>query len=106
MSNPRDTRGSTAEMSIAPEVSSDTTYPASHSLCNRPMQSFWDSGSPPVTQTWRTPWLATSARMSSISRHWPPWKEIGREHVCTPVTTAHLVCRLLLVKKKNKQDKI
>src|SRR3546814_956662 len=22
--------------------------------------------------------------------------EIGREHVCTPVTTAHLVCRLLL----------
>src|SRR3546814_8328584 len=29
--------------------------------------------------------------------------EIGRAHVCTPVTNAHLVCRLLLEKKKNKQ---
>src|SRR3546814_28262 len=27
--------------------------------------------------------------------------EIGRAHVCTPVTNAHLVCRLLLEKKKN-----
>src|SRR3546814_8353897 len=26
--------------------------------------------------------------------------EIGRTHVCTPVTNAHLVCRLLLEKKK------
>src|SRR3546814_2495067 len=26
------------------------------------------------------------------------WTEIGRAHVCTPVTHAHLVCRLLLVK--------
>src|SRR3546814_2451489 len=26
--------------------------------------------------------------------------EIGRAHVCTPVTNAHLVCRLLLEKKK------
>src|SRR3546814_10402035 len=25
--------------------------------------------------------------------------EIGRAHVCTPVTNAHLVCRLLLTKK-------
>src|SRR3546814_3632365 len=25
--------------------------------------------------------------------------QIGRAHVCTPVTHAHLVCRLLLVKK-------
>src|SRR3546814_9399719 len=25
-------------------------------------------------------------------------QEIGRAHVCTPVTNAHLVCRLLLVK--------
>src|SRR3546814_8456640 len=29
-------------------------------------------------------------------------KEIGRAHVCTPVTNAHLVCRLLLEKKKHK----
>src|SRR3546814_6854998 len=27
--------------------------------------------------------------------------EIGRAHVCTPVTHAQLVCRLLLDKKKN-----
>src|SRR3546814_8492973 len=28
--------------------------------------------------------------------------KIGRAHVCTPVTNAHLVCRLLLEKKNNK----
>src|SRR3546814_6553083 len=27
-------------------------------------------------------------------------KESGREHVCTPVTNAHLVCRLMLEYKK------
>src|SRR3546814_7259224 len=27
-------------------------------------------------------------------------RQIGRAHVCTPVTNAHLVCRLLLEKKK------
>src|SRR3546814_9884713 len=27
-------------------------------------------------------------------------EEIGRAHVCTPVTTAHLVCRLLVDNKK------
>src|SRR3546814_8921412 len=27
--------------------------------------------------------------------------EIGRAHVCTPVTNAHLVCRLLLEKNKS-----
>src|SRR3546814_9520546 len=27
-------------------------------------------------------------------------QQIGRAHVCTPVTNAHLVCRLLLEKKK------
>src|SRR3546814_4109078 len=27
--------------------------------------------------------------------------QIGRAHVCTPVTNAHLVCRLLLDKHKN-----
>src|SRR3546814_7857561 len=29
-----------------------------------------------------------------------PVAEIGRAHVCTPVTNAHLVCRLLLAKTK------
>src|SRR3546814_7084215 len=33
---------------------------------------------------------------SSIQRH----EQIGRAHVCTPVTNAHLVCRLLLDKTK------
>src|SRR3546814_7883472 len=28
--------------------------------------------------------------------------QIGRAHVCTPVTNAHLVCRLLLEKKNTK----
>src|SRR3546814_2160703 len=30
--------------------------------------------------------------------------QIGRAHVCTPVTNAHLVCRLLLEKNKNQQS--
>src|SRR3546814_8530176 len=29
------------------------------------------------------------------------WTKIGRAHVWTPVTNAHLVCRLLLEKKKH-----
>src|SRR3546814_2844467 len=33
-------------------------------------------------------------------------REIGRAHVSTPVTNAHLVCRLLLEKKKQKKTKI
>src|SRR3546814_5966225 len=31
--------------------------------------------------------------------------EIGRAHVCTPVTNAHLVCRLLLENKKPHHNK-
>src|SRR3546814_10132297 len=31
-------------------------------------------------------------------------REIGRAHVLTPVTNAHLVCRLLLEKKKTHDD--
>src|SRR3546814_9417565 len=33
----------------------------------------------------------------------PVQDQIGRAHVCTPVTNAHLVCRRLLEKKKNRQ---
>src|SRR3546814_6703872 len=40
--------------------------------------------------------LATADRCNSA--------EIGRAHVCTPVTNAQLVCRLLLDKKKQKQQ--
>src|SRR3546814_8534925 len=35
-----------------------------------------------------------------IRRGRPPHLEIGKAHVGTPVTNAHLVCRLLLEKKK------
>src|SRR3546814_9451676 len=35
-----------------------------------------------------------------IGRHRARIDEIGRAHVCTPVTNATLVCRLLLAKKK------
>src|SRR3546814_8700922 len=31
-------------------------------------------------------------------------EKIGRAHVCTPVTNAHLVCRLLLDKKNQRQE--
>src|SRR3546814_958217 len=30
--------------------------------------------------------------------------QLGRAHVCTPVTNAHLVCRLLLEKKKKQPN--
>src|SRR3546814_1182196 len=36
------------------------------------------------------------ASFHSRSARAAEWTEIGRAHVCTPVTTAHLVCRLLL----------
>src|SRR3546814_8308524 len=36
---------------------------------------------------------------SSVAYH-QRTRKIGRAHVCTPVTNAHLVCRLLLEKKK------
>src|SRR3546814_1251961 len=32
------------------------------------------------------------------------FEQIGRAHVCTPVTNATLVCRLLIDKKKTKED--
>src|SRR3546814_10161634 len=31
-------------------------------------------------------------------------EQIGRAHVCTPVTNVHLVCRLLLEKKKEEKN--
>src|SRR3546814_4022155 len=40
------------------------------------------------------------ARLALPAVDGPLVVEIGRAHVCTPVTNAHLVCRLLLEKKK------
>src|SRR3546814_10559699 len=42
-------------------------------------------------------YVVTGERMEERERGESP--EIGRAHVCTPVTNAHLVCRLLLAKK-------
>src|SRR3546814_3872700 len=41
-------------------------------------------------------------RRSRVKNH---EKKIGRAHVCTPVTNAHLVCRLLLEKKNKTTNK-
>src|SRR3546814_10685194 len=40
-------------------------------------------------------------RQSQLGRHHSSPPKIGRAHVCTPVTNAHIVCRLLLEKKKH-----
>src|SRR3546814_5197913 len=59
-----------------------------------------------VLTAWITAWYPASMRTSAVG--WalgvgrigaiagPTIGEIGRAHVCTPVTNAHLVCRLLL----------
>src|SRR3546814_1729531 len=41
--------------------------------------------------------VQTTARPGSLD----VFGKIGRAHVCTPVTNAHLVCRLLLAKQKS-----
>src|SRR3546814_5786122 len=52
-----------------------------------------------VTVNGRT--LATDNNGREFSFDVLPSEEIGRAHVRTPVTNAHLVCRLLLEKKKH-----
>src|SRR3546814_6617044 len=44
---------------------------------------------------------ATVRRVAQRARVGNIYVKIGRAHVCTPVTNAHLVCRLLLEKKQN-----
>src|SRR3546814_3965477 len=66
-------------------------------------------GGPPVSSD--DPVLVPTARLVAEYRNDPKatgWRrldileEIGRAHVLTPVTNAHLVCRLLLEQKKNR----
>src|SRR3546814_8885538 len=45
--------------------------------------------------------LFRASLKESLSHSFSNDGEIGRPHVCTPVTNAHLVCRLLLEKKKH-----
>src|SRR3546814_8695572 len=47
-----------------------------------------------------TPWSRIRFKATA-----PGERQIGRAHVCTPVTNAHLVCRLLLEKKKQYSQK-
>src|SRR3546814_2188288 len=46
---------------------------------------------------YRAEWMRFTATLAATGTE---TGEIGRAHVCTPVTNAHLVCRLLLEKKK------
>src|SRR3546814_7977854 len=48
--------------------------------------------------------MASTARRGRKRRWW--LDSIGRAHVCTPVTNAHLVCRLLLDKKTHPNSKL
>src|SRR3546814_1808916 len=61
-----------------------------------------DSSTPLQTMSYWKARMSSGSLVSSASR--PPCgieKEIGRAHVCTPVTNAHIVCRLLLEKKNS-----
>src|SRR3546814_7831059 len=57
--------------------------------------------SPALRPAAHSEWAAHRASTKTSSPFGP---QIGRAHVCTPVTNAHLVCRLLLVKKKQDVD--
>src|SRR3546814_5125219 len=46
-------------------------------------------------------WIMADLGVTFGSHDYPGIDKIGRAHVCTPVTNAHLVCRILL-EKKNK----
>src|SRR3546814_10835238 len=57
-------------------------------------------------RTWYGPNNAVLVLAGDIDLATAKAKEIGRAHVGTPVTNAHLVCRLLLDKKKQQPTKI
>src|SRR3546814_4572435 len=48
--------------------------------------------------------LPFRAQNEAVDEAFPQLVEIGRAQVGNPVTNAHLVCRLLLTKKKNKTN--
>src|SRR3546814_1223252 len=50
------------------------------------------------------PLAPVALHMSHCFGRFPP-RQIGRAHVCTPVTNAHLVCRLLLEQKQKQKTK-
>src|SRR3546814_5983793 len=58
-----------------------------------------DNASEMASDGWKT---AIGVSTYAVARTLP--SQIGRAHVWTPVTNAHLVCRLLLEKKKNNNN--
>src|SRR3546814_10443171 len=56
----------------------------------------------PALVAWYGQRPVTPARAKHDGGADPGMDQIGRAHVCTPVTNAHIVCRLLL-EKKNQQ---
>src|SRR6266481_8129918 len=58
----------------------------------------------PYTTLFRSPWAFSSARCSTAARSPVRWPWRSEEHTSELQSQFHLVCRLLLEKKKNKQD--
>src|SRR6188472_4789505 len=76
-------------------------------MIRRPPRSTRETTLFPYTTLFRSPSTTAaegrsrSATCSDSGTAASPWStEIGRAHVWTPVTVSHLVCRLLLEKKK------
>src|SRR3546814_9403779 len=79
----------TTKLMLVPEAwQNDATM----SEAQRSMYAFFAS----VLEPWDGP-----AALAMTDGRW----EIGRAHVCTPVTNVQLVCRLLLAKKKSIMSK-
>src|SRR3546814_2964855 len=57
------------------------TWPEVFDAARRIKESGWPCG---LTTTWPT-WIGLG--------NFSAWNKIGRAHVCTPVTNAHIVCR-------------
>src|SRR3546814_6725011 len=53
-----------------------------------------------LVRTGHTEAAVDVARLAGLNPSGVICEKIGRAHVCTPVTNAHLVCRLLLEKNK------
>src|SRR3546814_2020362 len=87
---------------------SRTAYRADHTLCEASLHELAHGGDAALVELDAGGSLQLAER--DLRRQWAPIRtgcrhrlvdvQIGRAHVRTPVTNAHLVCRLLLEKKK------
>src|SRR3546814_10240413 len=68
--------------------------------CAEPAQQLWQREVTPEPEPRATPQRTQSQQPARVRTR--VVRQIGRAHVRTPVTNAHLVCRLLLEKKKRK----